>query len=51
MDYFRGKSALITGASSGIGAELGWQLARAGALLTLAARRRALLDSLADRIL
>lgn len=41
---------LITGASSGIGEELAWQLAQAGARLTLAARRKELLDALAQRI-
>jgi short-subunit dehydrogenase len=41
---------LITGASSGIGEELAWQLGQAGAKLTLSARRRELLDNLAQRI-
>ncbi len=41
---------LITGASSGIGAELATQLAQLGARLTLAARRRDLLDALAQKI-
>lgn len=41
---------LITGASSGIGEELAWQLAQAGAKVTLAARRTELLDNLAQRI-
>lgn len=41
---------LITGASSGIGEELAWQLGQAGAQLTLAARRRELLEGLAQRI-
>jgi len=49
-DFFRGKSVLITGASSGIGEELAWQLARADANVTLAARRTELLDALAKRI-
>jgi short-subunit dehydrogenase len=48
--FFRDKVVLITGASSGIGEELAWQLGQAGAKLTLAARRRELLDNLAGRI-
>jgi short-subunit dehydrogenase len=48
--YFRDKAVLITGASSGIGQELARQLGHAGAKLTLAARRRALLENLADEI-
>lgn len=48
--FFRGKTVLITGASSGIGEELAWQLGQAGAQLTLTARRTALLDALAQRI-
>src|SRR6516162_1632908 len=47
-EYFRGKTALITGASSGIGEELARQLAYDGATLTLVARRKAMLQSLAD---
>ena len=41
---------LITGASSGIGEELAWQLGQAGAKLTLAARRGAQLECVAQRI-
>ena len=41
---------LITGASSGIGEELAWQLGQAGAKLTLAARRKELLERLAQRV-
>jgi short-subunit dehydrogenase len=48
--FFRVKSVLLTGASSGIGEELAWQLGQAGAKLTLAARRRELLEGLAQRI-
>jgi len=50
QSYFHDKAVLITGASSGIGEELAWQLAQAGAKLTLAARRAELLQNLADRI-
>src|SRR5947207_5135144 len=48
--FFQGKAVLITGASSGIGEELAWQLGQAGAKLTLAARRREFLEKLAKRI-
>jgi short-subunit dehydrogenase len=48
--YFRDKVVLITGASSGIGEELAWQLAQAGAKVTLAARRKERLEKLAERI-
>lgn len=49
-DFYRDKSVLITGASSGIGEELAWQLSQLGARLTVTARRRELLDRLAKRI-
>src|SRR5215469_3161441 len=48
--FFQGKAVLITGASSGIGEELAWQLGQAGAQLTLTARRKELLEKLAQRI-
>jgi short-subunit dehydrogenase len=48
--FFQNKAVLITGASSGIGEELAWQLAQLGAMVTLAARRKALLEKLAERI-
>ncbi|HTT02418.1 MAG TPA: SDR family NAD(P)-dependent oxidoreductase [Steroidobacteraceae bacterium] len=48
--HFRGKVVLITGASSGIGEELAWQLACAGALVTLAARRTQRLALLSEKI-
>ncbi len=48
--FFRDKSVLITGASSGIGEELAWQLGQAGAKLTLAARRKDRLEILAQKI-
>jgi short-subunit dehydrogenase len=48
--FFQGKAVLITGASSGIGEELAWQLGQAGAQLTLASRRKELLEKLAKRI-
>jgi short-subunit dehydrogenase len=48
--FFRDKAVLITGASSGIGEELARQLAAAGAKVTLAARRKELLDKLAHDI-
>ncbi len=50
INFFRDKAVLITGASSGIGEELAWQLSQAGAKLTLAARRAELLQALAERI-
>jgi len=45
-----GKTALVTGASSGIGRALAKALAKQGVVLAVSARRKAALDSLADDI-
>lgn len=50
MRRFEGKVVLITGASSGIGAELARQLAAAKALVAITARRVERLDALAGEI-
>ncbi len=47
MSDLKGKRALVTGASSGIGAAIAHELARRGAHLVLAARRRTHLDEVA----
>ncbi|RJS19746.1 short chain dehydrogenase [Corallococcus sp. H22C18031201] len=48
MDFFEGKRVVITGASSGIGAELATQLAAKKARLTLAARNLERLQEVAN---
>ena len=45
-----GEVAVVTGASSGLGAEMARQLARAGLKVGLTARRGAELDRLAEEI-
>jgi short-subunit dehydrogenase len=50
MERWRGKWALVTGASAGIGRELAKQIAVSGANLVLAARRRDRLEQLAGRL-
>ncbi|EKF75058.1 short-chain acyl CoA dehydrogenase [Alcanivorax hongdengensis A-11-3] len=50
MDIFNGKTALITGASSGIGEEMARQLAGAGSNLVLVARRTGRLETLAGQL-
>jgi NAD(P)-dependent dehydrogenase (short-subunit alcohol dehydrogenase family) len=48
--YFRGKGVVVTGASSGIGRATALAFGKAGARVALLARRRGLLEELADEI-
>jgi NAD(P)-dependent dehydrogenase (short-subunit alcohol dehydrogenase family) len=48
--YFRGRTALVTGASSGIGRDCAITLLRMGAKVALLARRRELLEGLVDEL-
>jgi short-subunit dehydrogenase len=50
IDTWRGKWALVTGASAGIGVELATALAAGGTNLVLTARRRERLEELATRL-
>jgi dehydrogenase/reductase SDR family member 7 len=50
MNSFNGKVVWITGASSGIGKEMARQLAQEGVRLVLSARRRELLQQIADEL-
>src|SRR5580692_914920 len=50
ISFFQDKVVLVTGASSGIGEEMARQLARSGAKVALAARRRDRLEGLAQSI-
>jgi len=49
-NFWRGRHVIITGASSGIGAALGYGLASAGAAVGLIARRGELLEQAVERI-
>lgn len=51
LEEFRGHWALVTGASSGIGAEFCSQLAAAGVNLVMVARRQQLLDELSASLI
>lgn len=50
MSFFKGKTVLVTGASSGIGMEIAGQLSQKGAHLVLTARRKELLERFAETL-
>lgn len=50
MNEWRGRWALVTGASSGLGTDFAELLAARGCHLVLVARRRGRLESLAERL-
>ena len=50
LEVLRGRTAVVTGASSGIGAEFARQLARAGLVVVAVARRAQALEALAGEI-
>lgn len=50
LERWRGKTAVVTGASSGIGSAVAEALAKAGMQVAIMARRKERLDSLAQRI-
>lgn len=50
MSYFSGRHVILTGGSSGIGKAIAFDLAAAGAEITLVARRSSLLESAWDEV-